>query len=791
MIGLVILDNIVEAMENFKRSFLITLDKIVYWFVEQVLQLIVDLANVNIFSDTTINAFARRIYVILGLVMVFKLMISFIQILIDPDAMSDKEKGVGNVLKRVVISMALIVLVPSIFKMARDVQGYILPIIPKVVLGINSDNEVTEPITEHNIGNVMAWYSFLPFFDYANDTCAATGTIQKAVGSDTGEYEIYSVSTAADHINDKDSCNGGDYMYSHKYLISTLVGAYLLFTLVQVALNVAIRAIKFGICEFVAPIPIASYIDPKTSKSTFDKWLNTSIKVYLDLFIQLISIYFVVFVFMVVFKKENIGAILENVGNNMWRATLVMLFIIVGLIKFVKEFPKFLSELLGLKTDGAISSIFKGEGWKTLGKTIGSAAALPAAVAGSAIGNYKYAKQNGRHVPEALMRALGGGVAATARGVKGISSEKGFKETFSSNVRKTTGNSHRRVNKRAIVDLSKKEREDYFKSIDDGVDNSYSNIEKLTADKVENENKRQETLKMKTDISKEIIELQRQQAEARRMGNKDEAEYLRVKIDNRLRANANLQKQIQDYNKKISDAETKINDERANIEKLEISRENAPEVISPFKNSMDGLISNFTGLTAISGQDYINVASKLSSFRSSLYTGEAMKKLSTEDGGKRVDDIMASAGEKFKVNNLDVTYTEMASGLKALQAGASEVMIGGKKFEQSDLQTVQAMYSAVEKDAAIKYVTYASEGKIKNVAIEEGIKQLTGAISGFNIPEHDKQELMKYLLKEISNKPNPDYDPGKGLKEFSDIAKAMETKGNRLSSYERAKKEKN
>lgn len=787
MIGLVIVDNIVEAINNFIRSFLITLDRIVYWFVEQVLQLIVDLANVNIFNDTTINAFARRIYVILGLVMVFKLMISFIQILIDPDAMSDKEKGVGNVLKRVVIAMVLIVLVPSIFKMARDVQGYILPIIPKVILGINSDNEVTEPITEHNIGNVMAWYSFLPFFDYANDTCAATGTIQKAVGGDTGEYEIYSVGTAADHINDKDSCNGGDYMYSHRYLISTLVGAYLLFTLVQVALNVAIRAIKFGICEFVAPIPIASYIDPKTSKSTFDKWLNTSIKVYLDLFIQLISIYFVVFVFIVVFDNANIGDILNNVGNDMWRASLVMLFIIVGLLKFVKEFPKFLSELLGLKTDGALSSIFKGEGWKTLG----SAAALPAAVAGSAIGNYKYARKNQRGVGESLRRAVNGGVAASVRGIGGVAQGKGFKETFSSNVRKTTGNSQRRVNKRAIVDLSKKEREDYFKSIDDGVNNSYSNIEKLTADKVKNENKRQEALRMKTDISKEIIELQRRQAEARRIGNKDEAEYLQVKIDNRRRYNANLQKQIQDYNKKISDAETQIKNERTNIEKLEISRENAPEVISPFKNSMDGIISNFTGLTAISGQDYVSAASKLSSFRSSLYTGEAMKKLSTEDGGKRVDDIMASAGEKFKVNNLDVTYTEMASGLKALQAGASEVTIGGKKFEQSDLQTVQAMYSAVEKDAAIKYVTYASEGKIKNVAIEEGIKQLTAAISGFNIPEHDKQELMKYFLKEISNKPNPDYDPGKGLKEFSDIAKAMETKGNRLSSYERAKKEKN
>ena len=148
------------------RKILIGIDFVVYGLVEQVLQTIVDLSNVQIFTDVAINEFSRRIYIILGLVMVFKVMMSFIQILINPDSMSDKEKGVGNVLKRVVISMALIVLVPSIFKMARDVQGYILPIIPKVILGIDSGNEVTEPITEHNIGNVMAWYSFLPFFDY-------------------------------------------------------------------------------------------------------------------------------------------------------------------------------------------------------------------------------------------------------------------------------------------------------------------------------------------------------------------------------------------------------------------------------------------------------------------------------------------------------------------------------------------------------------------------------------------------------------------------------------------------
>lgn len=64
--------------------------------------------------------------------MLFKIIISFIQILINPDKMDDKEQGVGNILMRVVISLLLIVLVPSIFSLARQLQSYIIPIIPKV-----------------------------------------------------------------------------------------------------------------------------------------------------------------------------------------------------------------------------------------------------------------------------------------------------------------------------------------------------------------------------------------------------------------------------------------------------------------------------------------------------------------------------------------------------------------------------------------------------------------------------------------------------------------------------------
>ena len=364
-----------ETIYDACRKFLIQIDRFVYGFVETILQLIIDLSKVEIFTQTTINTFAKRIYVILGLLMIFKMMVSFIQILIDPDTLTDKEKGAGAILKRVIIALIMIVLVPSIFSTARKIQTYILPIIPRVIMGVTTEDDGTGISTESKIGKTMAWYSFLPFFDYAG-TCDDGSIISYDTDIDntTSDVTISSVKDAYDYINRKDkSCGSGDYhyMYEHKFLISTIVGAYLAFTLVQVAINIAIRALKFGICEFIAPIPIASYVDPKTSKQTFDKWVSISIKVYLDLFIQLIVVYFVAFVFSTYFAdSENFEVVVANTGGNFWRAALVYLFIIIGLIRFAKQFPKFLSDLLGLNSDGAIGEIFKGA-WTSARETGG------------------------------------------------------------------------------------------------------------------------------------------------------------------------------------------------------------------------------------------------------------------------------------------------------------------------------------------------------------------------------------------------------------------------------------
>ena len=441
-----------ETISNALRELAIRIDSVVYWFVEVILQLIMDLSKVEIFTQTTINTFAKRIYIILGLIMVFKMMISFIQILIDPDTLTDKEKGAGAILKRVVISLVLIVLVPSIFSTARKIQTYVLPVIPRVIMGVTIEENDEDVTTESKIGRLMAWYSFLPFFDYAG-TCN-DGSIMsyddETNDSSNSNISISSVAEAANNINRQDkSCGAGEfhYVYEHKFLISTVVGVYLAFTLVTVAVQVAIRAIKLGICEFVAPIPIASYIDPKTSKSSFDKWISTSTKVYLDLFIQLIVVYFVAFIFQAYFADgDNFKIIVANTGGSFWRAALVYLFIIIGLLSFIKQFPKFLSDLLGLNTGGAIGEIFKGA-WTTARETAGFANNLRKAAVSNwtEMKNTQYAdgtKPNTGRKLASVAGGLGGIVGHTIAGkLKGKNGSELTKLAFD----KTTGNRNERI----------------------------------------------------------------------------------------------------------------------------------------------------------------------------------------------------------------------------------------------------------------------------------------------------------------------------------------------------------
>ncbi len=716
------------------RGIVGSIDGTIYWLVELLLQLVLDLSNTRVFSQSVINDFANRIYVILGLVMLFKIIISFIQILINPDKMDDKEQGVGNVLRRVVISLLLIVLVPSIFSLAMQIQQYVVVIIPKAILGtsagsIESDSDQNEFMSTG--GRIMAFYTYTAFFKYSTPECN-DGSIY-GTGNDPMAVLVYDVGSAVSHIKDPclSSTGYNGYKYDYGFPLSTIVGIFLIISLVNIAVAVAIRAIKLGICEFIAPIPIASYIDPKTSKQAFDNWVSISIKTYLDLFSRLIILFFTVFIFITITSDETLNTITANLGGDTTRKSLVIAALIVGLLQFAKQAPKFISDMLGVKEGfGDIGGMFNG-----LKGVTGALGTVGAAI-GSGIGNYRYARKNKESVAKALFRGVSGAGAATIRGGLAVANGKGWRGAFSDNIATTTRNSHRRVNKGAIVRQSRKEYTNQMNELNE---------------------KKNTLLEKRENLLMNLEAVGDELAAERAAGREGSSRYNQL-----MNVYSNLNAKLQEIEGEDGNG--------GQLADLEAQIKNVPQPITPRRDAVTGAFNRMTGMSSVSGSSLLEASSALSSMRASYYTGEAMKKLS-EEGSKLKDTLSMGA-----------TYSEVASAYEALRTGqASEVTIGGVKYNQSNSQQLGEVFKKAEKEAAIKYINAVSEGKIKNETISEGFKQVYGILDGLGVDSSTKQELINQFQS----------NPGEFFKSLSDISKRLETEGKRRQAYEREQKKNN
>ena len=80
------------------------------------------------------------------------------------------------------------------------------------------------------------------------------------------------------------------------FLVSTIVGIIVLVLLCGIAFDIGIRFFKMLLLEMLAPIPIMSYVDPKSQKDgAFQHWLKELGKTFIDIFIKLGLVYLILF----------------------------------------------------------------------------------------------------------------------------------------------------------------------------------------------------------------------------------------------------------------------------------------------------------------------------------------------------------------------------------------------------------------------------------------------------------------------------------------------------------------
>lgn len=351
------------------RTFSCTVAAVIYNFIVDLYNVFMYTARAEILESSFIQVIYNKVGMILGIFMVFKLSFSLIQSLVDPSKFTDEKKGFGGIIKRSVISIVLLGITPSIFNMAFDLQNLVVGsanntdnIIYKLIVGKAPSKDA------ESFGHVIASELYFGFYTEneplkLNQGLEVTYPDSGGVQLEVHDYEYLKTQILEDHMSFSDTVdyisitNAGQYVIKWDGLFAIGFGLFMVYILITYCISVATRVIQLAYLQLIAPVPILSYIsDPEGS---FKNWTKQCMTTYLDLFIRLAIIYFIITVSTQILQAfSEVGSVFyESTGLEAGSGTAkwVSRFLIIGLLMFGKRVPELLKDLFPNFGGGAAS----------------------------------------------------------------------------------------------------------------------------------------------------------------------------------------------------------------------------------------------------------------------------------------------------------------------------------------------------------------------------------------------------------------------------------------------------
>ena len=322
--------------------------KTIYPLIAYAYKLFYNIGVLRIIENDKINPIYQRVTLILGLVMLFVITFQLIQYIMEPDNFTDKEKGFGKVMVRMIVSVVLIAVVPYIFNFAFEVQSDIMSnnLIPKIILGSGEFNE--------NWGNEFSATVFEKFYqvnpNLSNPTCDDTnGAEAKTIVevNITDLRENGRLGTALDScLNERDKANTDEKKIQFDGIVAVIAGGLILWMMVMYCLDLGVRVVQLTYLQIIAPIPIIMYMLPKKD-GAFEKWTKQCLTTFLDLFIRTAIICLAVLIIDTL--GDSFGQITGNVSasgqGDKFFTGLLYVCLVLGVMTFAKKAGDMLKEL--------------------------------------------------------------------------------------------------------------------------------------------------------------------------------------------------------------------------------------------------------------------------------------------------------------------------------------------------------------------------------------------------------------------------------------------------------------
>ncbi len=312
----------------------------------------------------------------------------------------------------------MLIMTPTIFSKALEWQGTLAMTVPRIILGTTT---TSTDLSTSDQGEELA-ATALKAFIQPNENCS---------DEQTTDLETDNVSTALGLVDLRCSSPAEQKQYRYQFngFVSLIVGIALVILLASYSIDMGIRAIKLGILRLLAPIPIISYIDPKSEKSgSFSNWTKECASTYAELFIKLTVLYFVLYILSGITTGGGMFTTPEGLEGPM--LGYVRLFLILAAFFFMGKASEFICNILGLKKPDN-----KG-GWMKAITGFGVAGAMASGTLTGALTNYRGTlasqRERGATAHPILNRAaalgsaaLGAGVGLAVSGTAAASAQRG------------------------------------------------------------------------------------------------------------------------------------------------------------------------------------------------------------------------------------------------------------------------------------------------------------------------------------------------------------------------------
>ena len=352
------------------RELAINIALLISGLIGTLYDVILSLGTSKLFTDDFYVNFATKIGLLLGIYMLFKLMFSLINYLIDPDKINDKKEGAGKIVVRVIVVIVLLATYNTLFRTMYDLQDKIMtsdffltlffdqkeavvrnggkfalqyaPIMATIEKAEDASPIIELPDTEglaelYGNGGFGNWFAFhvsirLAVLQKANIVADSFSMISKVF-----PFLVPIASTIS-------SLSG--YAYHFNAIPCLLFAGFLCYSLFVYAIKIATRVAQLALLQLIAPVPIISYVDPKSD--SLKKWAKMTLVSYADVFVRMAIFYFIAY-FSYHILDTKIGVISNASFGSEW---LVKLLIMCGVLIMANKFPDLLKKIFNLNDAG-------------------------------------------------------------------------------------------------------------------------------------------------------------------------------------------------------------------------------------------------------------------------------------------------------------------------------------------------------------------------------------------------------------------------------------------------------